>query len=102
MIHVIAKIEVVSGKRADFLAEFHKLVPLVLAEQGCVAYGPTVDAVTDIDAQKSAGNDVAIIIEQWESLEALKDHLQADHMAAYRQRVSGIVASTTLEIYETV
>ena len=34
MIHVIATIEIVEGKRADYLAAFHELVPLVLAEQG--------------------------------------------------------------------
>ena len=39
MIHVVAKIEVVPGKRDAFLDEFHRLVPEVLAEEGCVEYG---------------------------------------------------------------
>ena len=37
MIHVIATIDIVDGKRDDYLAAFHELVPLVLAEEGCRA-----------------------------------------------------------------
>ena len=101
MIHVIAKIKTVTGKRAEFLTEFHKLVPLVHAEAGCVEYGPTIDAVTDLDAQQKVGEDVAVIIERWESLDALKAHLVADHMTDYREKVKDLVESTSLEIYET-
>ena len=101
MIHVIAKIKTAPGKRSDFLAEFHKLVPSVHAEAGCVEYGPTIDAQTDIGAQVPVGDDVAVIIERWESLDALKAHLVADHMVAYRDRVKDLVVDTTLEIYET-
>ena len=101
MIHVIAKIQTAHGKRADFLAEFHKLVPSVLAEEGCVEYGPTTDAETGIEAQQKAGDDVAVIIERWESLDALKAHLVADHMTAYRESVKDLVAGMVLEVYET-
>ena len=34
MIHVIATIEVQPGRRAAFLAEFHRIVPLVRAAAG--------------------------------------------------------------------
>ena len=102
MIHAIAKIHTVPGKRDAFVAEFHKLVPLVLEEDGCVEYGPTVDAVTDLDAQQKAGENVTVIIERWESLDALKAHLVADHMTAYRERVKDLVENTVLEVYETV
>ncbi len=94
MIHVLAKIQLASGKRDEFLVEFQKLVPLVHAETGCVEYGPAVDATTDIAAQKSIGADTVMIIEKWESLEALKSHLQAGHMLAYRQRVRNLVQGT--------
>lgn len=101
MIHVIAKIKTARGKRSEFLEEFHKLVPSVLAEAGCVEYGPTTDAVTEIKSQQVAGDDVAVIIERWENLDALKAHLVADHMTAYRTRVKNLVENTTLEVYET-
>jgi hypothetical protein len=51
MIYVIATIEVKPGKRAAFLTEFHRNVPNVLAEKGCIEYGPTVDLKTEIKAQ---------------------------------------------------
>ncbi len=101
MIHVIAKVETVAGQRAKFLEEFHKLVPQVLAEDGCVEYGPTIDAETEIPAQLKAGDNTAVIIERWETLDALKAHLVADHMTAYRERVKDLVQKTVLEVYET-
>ena len=101
MIHVIAKISTVSGKRDAFLTEFHQLIPQVLAEAGCVQYTPTIDAKTDIDAQRTAGENAVVIVEQWESLQALQDHLAAEHMAAYRERVKDLVESVELEVFET-
>lgn len=101
MIHVIAKVTTKPGKRPDFLSEFHQLVPLVLEEAGCVEYGPTVDAQTDIHGQQLAGADVVVVIERWQSLDALKAHLVADHMLAYREKVRGLVENTVLEVYET-
>lgn len=101
MIHVIAKIEVSPGKRDAFLEEFHKLIPLVLAETGCAEYGATVDANTEITGQQLAGNDKVVVIEQWESIAALECHLSADHMNRYRERVKDLVQNVSLEIYET-
>ena len=48
MIHVMATIDLRDGKRAEFLDEFHKLVPMVKAEDGCIEYGPNVDVDTGI------------------------------------------------------
>jgi quinol monooxygenase YgiN len=100
MIHVLATVSVVSGKRDAFLAEFHKLMPLVHAEQGCLAYGPTVDVATEIAVQNLLGADRVMIVEQWESLAALKAHLAAPHMAAYRERVKPLVTSVSLQILQ--
>ena len=99
MIHVIAQIDVHPGRRDDFLTEFHRLVPAVHAEDGCIEYGPTVDASTDIDAQQSNENRVTVV-EKWESLDHLKAHLVAPHMAEYRTKVADIVAGMTLHILE--
>ena len=51
MIHVIAVITLKPGSREQFLREFHALMPSVHAEDGCIEYGPTVDAETPIAAQ---------------------------------------------------
>jgi quinol monooxygenase YgiN len=100
MIHVIATIEVAPGRRGDFLEAFHRLVPLVLNEEGCIQYGPAIDTVTDISAQGPVRENVVVVVEQWKSLTALKAHLAAPHMAAYRNQVAEIVKSMTLQVLE--
>lgn len=98
MIHVIATIELNAGKRDAFLAEFHKLVPQVRAEAGCLEYGPAIDVATDISAQIPLRENVVTVVEKWEDLPALKAHLVAPHMLDYRPRVKELVKGTTLQI----
>lgn len=100
MIHVIATIELAAGQRSAFLAEFHKLVPLVHAEAGCVEYGSTIDVASGIGAQIALRDNVVTVVEKWADLPALKAHLTAPHMQDYRARVKDLVKSTTLQILE--
>ena len=100
MIHVIATIELKPGTRDDFLAEFHRLVPLVLAEVGCLDYGPTADVASGLSAQGPVRPDVVTVVERWSSLDHLRDHLAAPHMASYREKVKDFVVGTTLAILE--
>ena len=100
MIHVIATIAVRPGTRPQFLEAFHKLVPLVQAEAGCIEYGPAIDAKTDIDAQQQKGDDTVTVIEKWESVEALNAHLAAPHMGEYRETVKDIVEGLTLHVLQ--
>ncbi len=98
MIHVIATIDLAPGTREAFLTEFHKLVPEVRAELGCVEYGPTVDADTGIPTQAKIGADKVVIIEKWESVAALKTHGVAPHMQAYRAKVKDYVRGMELRV----
>lgn len=100
MIHVIATIELKPGTREAFLAEFRANVPNVLAETGCLEYGPTVDCPTDISAQMSPRENVVTIVEKWENLDALKEHLRAPHMLTYRERVKDFIVNVSLQILE--
>lgn len=100
MIHVIATIEVKPGMRDAFIAEFHKLVPKVQAEAGCLGYGPAVDAVTDIGRQMPMRDNVVTILERWESLDALKAHFTMPHMADYKQATKDMVLGLELQILE--
>ncbi len=100
MIHVIATIELHPGRRDALLAEFRKLVPLVLAEDGCLSYGPTIDAVTELAFQPPPRENVVTVVESWESLDHLRRHLSAPHMQDYRPRVKDLVVKTTLAILE--
>ena len=100
MICVIARIEVAEGRRDDFLAQFRQIVPKVLAEQGCLEYGPMVDVPTSIGAQQPARQNVVTVVEKWESIEALEAHLMAPHMVQYRKGVKPMVVGTSLEILQ--
>ena len=100
MIHVIADIQIVDGRQNDFLAEFHKIVPAVRAEKGCVEYIPLTDVETDIGAQSPLRTNAVTVVEKWESIDALKAHLAADHMAAYREAVEDMVSGVKLQILE--
>lgn len=102
MLHVIATATVKPGQREAFLAEFRKVVPEVLREEGCIEYGPTVDLPTNLPAQGDERPDVVVILEKWESVEALEKHLVAPHMIEYRNRVKDLVESVTLQILKPV
>lgn len=98
MIHVIATVRVRPGTRAGFLEKFRALVPQVLAENGCVAYTPTIDAQTEIGRQQRCGEDVVTVIEQWESVAALQAHLVAPHMETFREGIRDLVVDMTIQI----
>ena len=99
MVIVIATVQCQPGHRDDFLNEFRQIIPAVLAEEGCIEYGPTVDATTDLDNQNSDENR-GTIVEKWESLESLKAHLVAPHMLEYRPKVKEFVQSAELRVLE--
>ncbi len=99
MIHVIAQIDLVSGSRKTFLAEFNQVVPLVRAEAGCIEYSAAVDATSDLERQHRDPNRV-MIIEKWETLHHLQEHLTAPHMLAYRERVGAMIQNAQLNILD--
>jgi quinol monooxygenase YgiN len=97
MINVIASIRVKAGRVSDFLEIFKSNVPSVKEERGCIEYFPAVDIDADLPPQNLDEN-VVTIIEKWESLEALRDHLAAPNMLAYREKVKDIVEETHLKV----
>jgi quinol monooxygenase YgiN len=100
MIHVIATVLLHTGKRQAFLAEIMKIVPAVRAEAGCLEYTPTVDVETSLPTQGSARENCVVIVERWESMEALEAHLIAPHMMAYRPKVKEYVDRVALQILQ--
>jgi quinol monooxygenase YgiN len=100
MIHVIATIELAEGKRAAFLEEFRKLVPLVRAEAGCLEYGAAIDTPSGLPIQTPLRENVVTVVEKWESVEALQAHSQAPHMVAYRPKVRDFVLGTKLQVLQ--
>jgi len=99
MIYVMASIRVKAGRRFEFLEIFKSNVPEVRKERGCIEYCPTVDIDADLPPQTLDQN-VVTIIEKWESLQALRDHLKAPHMLAYKAKVKDIVEDLSIKVLE--
>jgi quinol monooxygenase YgiN len=98
MIHVIAIITAKPGMRDAILKEFRANMPAVRAEQGCIEYGPATDAEGIGKFQTQFGPDSFVVIEKWESPEALKAHAAAPHMAAYAARTKDMIASRVIHV----
>ena len=99
MVNVLASISVKEGKRADFIAAFKDNLPAVRAEEGCLEYFPAVDIDADLPPQQLDENAVTVI-EKWASLEALRAHLSAPHMLAYKEKVKDIVEGVSLKVLQ--
>ena len=98
MIHVVAIITAKPGMRENILQAFRANVPAVHAEQGCIEYGPAVDADGIGGFQTKFGPDTFVVIEKWESPEALKAHAAAPHMAAYAAKTKDWIASRVIHV----
>jgi quinol monooxygenase YgiN len=98
MIHVIAVITAKPGKRAEVLGHFRANVPAVRAEKGCIEYGAAVDADPALPVQTKYGPDTFVVVEKWESMDALKAHAAAPHMQAYGAKTKELLASRVIHI----
>jgi quinol monooxygenase YgiN len=98
MIHVLAVITAKPGLRSQILEAFHANMPAVHAEKGCIEYGPATDAAGAPPIQTAYGPDTFVVIEKWETMDDLKAHGAAPHMAAYGAKVRDLIASRTIHI----
>ena len=98
MIHVVAVLTAKPGKREEILKAFRANVPAVRAEQGCIEYGAAVDAENALAFQTRWGADTLLVIEKWDSMDALKAHATAPHMTAYGARVKDLIATRVIHI----
>ncbi len=101
MINVLASIKVKPEKIDEFVKIFKANVPAVLAEDGCIDYFPAMDEETGLGAQTKDAT-VVTVIEKWESVDALKAHLDAPHMATYREDVKDMVEETIIKVLKQV
>lgn len=99
MIHVIATITAKPGRRAELLALFLRLLPIVRAEAGCIEYRPLVDNDAGLDgARESIGGDTYIVLEKWASEAALDAHAATEHMRKFGDAARGVIARRTLHV----
>ena len=98
MIHVLAIITTQPRQRDAVLAAFRANMPAVHAEKGCIEYGPGIDAEGLGGFQAKLGPDTFVVIEKWESIDALKAHAAAPHMAAYAAKTKPMIASRVIHV----
>ncbi|WP_337011682.1 putative quinol monooxygenase [Pantoea sp. AS142] len=99
MLTVVAEICVRPGRRQAVLDAVKKLIPQVLAEEGCHQY----DALLDHQAQvpwKQNSPDSIFMLEQWETLRHLEQHQQMPHMDAHRAIIKDDVVDVKILVLE--
>ena len=97
-VHVLAIITAKTGMRDKILEAFRANVPAVHAEKGCIEYGATIDAEGVGSLQTKLGEDTFVVVEKWKSLDALKAHAAAPHMAAYAAKTKDMLASRVIHV----
>jgi quinol monooxygenase YgiN len=98
LIHVLAIITTKPGQRDTVLQAFRANVPAVRAEQGCIEYGAAIDAEGLGSIQTKVGPDTFVVVEKWESVDALKAHAAAPHMATYGAKTKEMIASRVIHV----
>ncbi|MEH6647714.1 putative quinol monooxygenase [Sulfitobacter sp.] len=101
-VHVVAVITTKPGQRASVLDMFNANVPAVLAEDGCIAYEATIDTENAGPMQSAFGPDTFVVIEKWESMEALGAHARAPHMKEYGAKTKDMLADRKIHILSSV
>jgi quinol monooxygenase YgiN len=101
-VHVVAVITAKPGRRAELLQAFQANVPNVHAEDGCIEYVATVDTDDGHSIQTRFGDDTFVVVENWSSLDALKAHAAAPHMAAYAAKTKDLIASRVIHVLSPV
>jgi quinol monooxygenase YgiN len=87
MLTIVANIHADPGQIERVKAELEKLIPITLAEEGCIQYDLHQD-----------NEDPAhfLFYENWESRELWQAHMNASHLAAYMEATEGAVADFTI------
>jgi len=98
MIHVLAIITAKPGMRETILQAFRGNMPAVHAEKGCIEYGPAIDAEGAGAIQTRLGTDSFVVVEKWESLDALKAHAGSPHMVSYAAKTRDMIASRVIHV----
>jgi quinol monooxygenase YgiN len=102
MIQVIATIELKPDCLDEFLAVLHGNVRKVKAEEGCLAYEPSVDVDSGLPVQGEIRQNTVTLVEAWLNLDALHAHLKTPHMAAYREAAKNYVQEVRLQVLQPV
>ncbi len=98
MIRVVATITVVEGTLSSVLKQLSLVAESVRSERGCIEYEFYIDCNVDIPRGEPIDKNRITLIEAWDSIESLNEHLSMSHMLAYREKVKDYVTDVHLRI----
>ena len=87
---------------AAYAAKTLAVVPTVRAEDGCRMYTLLKDASTDWEKPMRFGERTMWMLEKWDSVDALKAHLETPHMKAFGPSVRPMRTASTFHVLESV
>ena len=87
---------------AEYVKRTLAVVPTVRAEAGCRCYTLLGDAVTDWEKPQRFGERTMWMLEKWDSIEALKAHLETPHMKAFGPTVRGMRTNGTFHVLSEI
>lgn len=99
MITVIAEICVKPGRRAAVLEAIQTLIPAVLNEEGCHQYDAMVDYQAQVPWQQTSPDSI-YMLERWDSLSHLEQHLRMPHMESHNARIKDDVQDINIQILQ--
>ena len=88
--------------KAEYIRKTMAVVDTVRAEKGCCEYRLLGDAATDWEKPQRFGDRTLWMLEKWESIDALKAHLNAPHMKAFGPTVRPMRSGSTFHVLESV
>lgn len=102
MLTIIAEIRTKSAgqHRQNVLDAFQKIIPTVLAEDGCHGYEPLIDHKSNASFQTHEP-DTIVMLEKWASVTHLEAHLATPHMQAHHEAVKDDVIDVKIKILES-
>ena len=102
MLHILVTMMVKEGHMKEFLAVCEELRPLVLREKGCQAYDYARETASPLGIQEPIETNRITLIERWESMDALKAHMETPHMKAAGLKMKDLRSSVTARVAESI
>ncbi|QAA33789.1 putative quinol monooxygenase [Clostridium manihotivorum] len=94
MLKVVAKHYVISDKVEEVLELAKELVAATVKEEGCISYAMYQD---------TKDSSILTMIEEWESVEALKKHGQSEHFTTIVPKMAPLMAKPAeMNVYKKV
>lgn len=102
MLHILVTMMIKEGRMKEFLSICEELRPLVLREKGCLAYDYARETNSPLGIQEPIEANRITLLERWESLDALKAHMETPHMKAAAPRMKDLRSSVSARVLEPV